>query len=446
MPLPPRRVASIASTVALTAVLAATGACGAASPPSVQAGPADTAPSSSTPAPATPTTSIVGSPPAGGTTLILGPARPLTDPPAAPGAPGAGALNPARPGANLYQGITSANPVTAAHRFLVYVPHEADGTTMVIDPTTMSVIDTFRTGAESHHVVPSWDMSTLYVAASRGDLLTPIDPVTGKPGAGIPVEDPYNLYFLPDGSAAVVVEEGNQKLTFRDPKTFEHRATLQTTCNGINHLDFSADGSYLVASCEFEGTMVKVDLVNRTVVDEITLDMGMTGKQARNGHAQPQDVRLSPDGARFFVADLQGDGVWIIDGATFRVTGFLPTGVGAHGIYPNREGTKFFVINRGTNIVGGPPRGQGSVTVLDMATEKVETTWPIPGGGSPDMGNLTPDGTQLWLGGRYDNEVYALDTRTGALVGRVRVGSHPHGLTVWPQPGRYSMGHTGNMR
>jgi DNA-binding beta-propeller fold protein YncE len=187
-------------------------------------------------------------------------------------------------------------------------------------------------------------------------------------------------------------------------------------------------------------------MATRTVVDRLAIDMRPSGKRPRSGHAQPQDVRLSADGTVFFVADLQSDGVYVVDADTFTQIGFIPTGVGAHGLYPSRDGTKLYVVNRGTNIVGGPPHGQGSVSVLDFASRTIVATWSMPGGGSPDMGNVTADGTQLWLGGRYDREVYVFDTTSGALVARIPVGTNPHGLTVWPQPGRFSLGHTGNMR
>ena len=52
----------------------------------------------------------------------------------------------------------------------------------------------------------------------------------------------------------------------------------------------------------------------------------------------------------------------------------------------------------------------------------------------------------LWLTGRYDAEVYAISTRTGRLLARIPVGRGPHGLCVWPQPGRHSLGHTGILR
>jgi YVTN family beta-propeller protein len=84
--------------------------------------------------------------------------------------------------------------------------------------------------------------------------------------------------------------------------------------------------------------------------------------------------------------------------------------------------------------------------VISFATGKVAKTWWIPGGGSPDMGGVSPDGRVLWVSGRYNGVVYAISTVTGHLLAEIPVGPQPHGLCVWPQPGRYSLGHTGVMR
>jgi len=62
------------------------------------------------------------------------------------------------------------------------------------------------------------------------------------------------------------------------------------------------------------------------------------------------------------------------------------------------------------------------------------------------MGGFSADGTVLWLAGRYRSEVYALNATTGQLLRRIPVGTQPHGLCVYPQPGRYSLGHTGVFR
>jgi len=365
-----------------------------------------------------------------------GKAGPAPAPAAAPGMP---AVIDA---SNLYSEAASGRMSAAVSGALarVYVPNVKSNDVYVIDPATFKVVDRFKVGVNPQHVVPSWDLRTLWVANNaegRTDgALTPIDPTTGKPGAAKSVDDPYNMYFTPDGGSAIVVAEALKRLDFRHPQTMVLQSSLPTPqCDGINHADFAIDGSYAIFTCEFQGGLVKIDPVNRKVLGHLKLSKG----------GMPQDIRVSPDGKLFYVADMKADGVFIVNGETFAEIGFIATGVGTHGLYPSRDGKKLYITNRGSNQMHGPPRGKGSVSVLDFATRKIEATWPIPGGGSPDMGNVSADGKLLWVSGRYDNVVYAIDTTTGA-VKTIRVGKEPHGLTVWPQPGRYSLGHTGNMR
>ena len=344
--------------------------------------------------------------------------------------------------ANLYSETTAdkLSPAVAGDLPRVYVPNRQSNDVYVIDPATFQVVDRFKAGINPQHVVPSWDLKTLWVANNaegRTDgSLTPINPKTGKPGRSIPVDDPYNMYFTPDGKSAIIVAEALKRLDFRDAQTMALQFSIATPgCAGINHADFSIDGRYAIFTCEFRGSLVKVDLVNRKVLGYIKLSKG----------GMPQDIRISPDGKVFYVADMHADGVFLVDGDTFTEIGSISTGIGSHGLYPSRDGKKLYVANRGSHKVVGPAAGKGSVSVIDFATRKLEVTWPIPNGGSPDMGNVSADGKTLWLSGRFDNVVYAIDTTTGA-VKVIPVGKEPHGLTVWPQPGRYSLGHTGNLR
>jgi len=344
----------------------------------------------------------------------------------------------------------------------VYVPNLRGNDVWVIDPATLKVVDKFKVGLGPQHVVPSWDMKTLWVAnnAERtpNGSLTPIDPKTGKPGKAIPVDDPYNMYFTPDGRSAIVVAEAYKRLDFRDPHTFELQGSLSVPrCGGINHADFSIDGRYAIFTCEFTGGVAKIDLVNRKVLGYLQLILpgkptkvvkGPDGRDetiCTTWKGMPQDIRVSPDGRTWYIADMMSDGIYVVDGESFAQTDYIRTSTGAHGLYPSRDGKRLYMPNRGSNKVHGPPKGKGGVSVLDFATRKIVAEWPIPGGGSPDMGNVSADGKQLWLSGRYDDVVYVIDTDTGA-VKQIKVGAEPHGLTVWPQPGRYSLGHTGNMR
>ena len=343
---------------------------------------------------------------------------------------------------NLYSEIRPdrLSPAVSGALSRVYVPNRQGNDVSVIDPATMKVVDRFPVGVNPQHVVPAWDLKTLWVtnnAEGRTDgTLTPIDPTTGKPGKAIAVDDPYNMYFTPDGRSAIVVAEALKRLDLRNPQTMALQGSIPVPqCKGINHADFSIEGRIAIFTCEFQGGLARIDLVGRKVLGYLKLSRG----------GMPQDIRVSPDGKIFYVADMKAGGVFVIDGDAFKEIGFLKTGIGTHGLYPSRDGSKLYVANRGSAHVFGPPRGKGSVSVIDFASRQVVTTWPIPGGGSPDMGNVSVDGKVLWLSGRFDNLVYAIDTTTGE-VRSIPVGKEPHGLTVWPQPGRYSLGHTGNMR
>jgi YVTN family beta-propeller protein len=341
--------------------------------------------------------------------------------------------------ANAQSGMLSS--IVKDHLFRVYVPNSFDKTVSVINPVTYKVIGTFTTGKNPQHITPSYDLRTLYVLNDLANSVTPINPKTGKHSANIPVFDPYNMYFTPDGRFAIVVVEAGKRLDFREAKTMKLFETVPVQCNGANHMDFTADGRFALLSCEFSGQLVKLDINNRKVLKYLTLD------SCSKKHSMPQDVRLSPDGHTFYVADMMQNGLFLIDADKFRQLGFIATGIGAHSIYPSRNGRLFYVGNRGCNSVNKcSPRGPGSISIVDPQIQKVIATWSIPGGGSPDMGNVTADGRELWLSGRYDGEVYVFDTQTGQLTHRISVGGGPHGLTVWPQPGRYSLGHTGNMR
>jgi YVTN family beta-propeller protein len=342
------------------------------------------------------------------------------------------AVSPSAPGTrrNIYRADAPNRfaPAVRGDRALVYVPNSLSNTVTVISQRTLKVIATFPTGALPQHVTPSYDLKTLYVDNDLGNTLTPIDPRSGAPRPPIPVRDPYNLYFTPDGRFAIVVAERLQRLDFRDPHTMRLEHSLPVPmCRGVDHMDFSADGRFAYASCEFSGRMIEVDLRGQRVVRTLTLGGGQTN---------PQDVKLSPDGHTLYTADMASGGVWEINPADLRMIGFLHTGAGAHGLYASRDARVMYVSNREA----------GSVSLVSFRTRRVVATWQIPPPASPDMGNVSADGRALWLSGRYNSEVYVIDTRTGRLRARIPVGQGPHGLCVWPQPGRYSLGHTGVMR
>ena len=318
------------------------------------------------------------------------------------------------------------SPVVKNYPSRIYVPNSKSNSVSIIDPKTYKVIRSFPVGKEPQHVIPSWDLKKLWVAQDLQDQITLIDPATGEKGETIHVEDPYNVYYTPDGKYAIICAERERRLDFRDAQTMKVVKRLKVPCDGVNHIDFSIDGRYLLATCEFSGELLKVDVAGQSVM----------GKLKLTPPGMPQDIKLSPDGKIFYVANMEANGVHVIDGDRLKSISFIPTGKGAHGLYVSRDSKYLYVANR----------GEGSVTLIDFKSREIAAKWQIPGGGSPDMGGVSADGKVLWLSGRYDSVVYAFDTSDGRLLARIRVGKGPHGLCVYPQPGRYSLGHTGIFR
>jgi YVTN family beta-propeller protein len=325
-----------------------------------------------------------------------------------------------------YDGANDLSPKVRGDPPRVYVPNSASNTVDVIDQRTFKIVAHYPVGRLPQHVTPSYDLKTLWVDNDAGNSLTPVSPITGRPkGKPVPVSDPYNLYFTPGGRFAIVVAEREHRLDFRFAHTMKLHRALTVPCSGVDHMDFSANGRFLLASCEFSAEMVKVDVRRERVVSVLRLPRAA---------AMPQDVKLSPDGKVFYVADMASNGVWEIDRTGRHVIGFIHTGGGAHGLYPSRNAKLLYITNR----------NEGTISVLNFATRRLVAKWDI--GGSPDMGGVSADGKVLWLSGRYNAQVYAISTKNGRVLARIPVGYGPHGVCVWPQPGRYSLGHTGILR
>ncbi|WP_202879344.1 beta-propeller fold lactonase family protein [Nocardioides cynanchi] len=323
---------------------------------------------------------------------------------------------------------------------LLYVPDSDGSTVTVISQRTHQIVRVIPVGYLSQHVVPSYDLKTLYTNSSVANQLIEINPRTGLRGRAISMPRPYNLYFTPDGKTAVVMIEEYDTIRFADPHTWKTIDDLKEPgCLGPNHADFSGNGRFFVVTCEFSGELLKIGTLSHQVEGVIHFDPQPTAPHAdpmTMGKSVPQDVRISPDGTTFYVADMGTNELRLIDAKTFKQVGVIGMPRMPHGIYPSRDGTRLYVSDRGA----------GEVSVLDPASNKIVDTWVIPGGGSPDMGGVSADGRTLWLSGRNDGVVYGFDTATGHLIAKIPVGGSPHGIAVWPQPGRYSLGHTGNMR
>jgi YVTN family beta-propeller protein len=351
--------------------------------------------------------------------------------PSASAAPTAEATPSEPPVGGIYAGPASGvlDPRVAHLPPRVYVPNETSNDVAVIDPETFEIVGRFAAGAAPEHISPDWDFSKLYVSNMNGATLTVIDPETQQSTETMNVPFPYNLFFTPDGSKAIIVADylgadmvADNGLYFYDRETWQLLKFVQVPWPGVNHLDFTADGRYLMVTCESAGVVVKIDTVEMEIVG--TVEVG----------GSPLDIRLAPDGDVFYVANQGTHGVDVIDAEALAAIAFIPTSSGAHAFAFSRDASRLFVTNRLEN----------TISVIDLATRTVVDTWQA--GGSPDMATVSPDGSQLWISNRFHGTVTVFDPETGEQLANIQTGGNPHGLTYWPQPGTISLGHNGNMR
>jgi YVTN family beta-propeller protein len=325
-------------------------------------------------------------------------------------------------GVYAYIGPGNLDPALAGLRPMVYVPNELGGSVTIIDATTFKVLKTIQVGSYPHHVTPGWDMRSLLVNNMKSSTLAVIDPWSNTKVGRVPVAAPYNLYFTPDGTTAIDIAEPLDRVVFYDRSTWVRLGRVAIPTRGPDHADFSADGSYFLISTEYGGWVYKVDVSQRAIV--AALQVG----------GSPVDIKLSADGSIFYVANQGRGGVSLIDPASMTEIGFLPTGAGTHGFAVSRDGASLYTSNRRS----------GTISVIDFATRAVVATWQV--GGSPDMLSVSTDGSQLWASNRWNDTVSVFDTGDGHRLARIRVGNAPHGLTYFPQPGRFSLGHNGVYR
>ena len=309
---------------------------------------------------------------------------------------GGGGASVARPARNVYAADTPTALAATARRALdrIYVPETLGNAVDEIDPSTFKVVRRFSVPEEPQHVTPSWDLRTLWVDSDKGNTLTPIDPQTGRAGKPRPVADPYNLYFTPDGHRAIVVAERLQRLDFLDPHTLRLKHTTPVHCPGIDHMDFTADGRRALASCEFSGKLAVLDVRRERISGTCSCTAARCPRTS--GSAPTVAGSTSP--------------TWptAASGGSTRRRCIRP---GSSRPAPartascsSRDAKRLFISNR----------GEGTISVLDLATNHLVARWRIPGGGSPDMGGVSASGRVLWLSGRWNSEVYAISHRAPA--------------------------------
>jgi YVTN family beta-propeller protein len=222
---------------------------------------------------------------------------------------------------------------------------------------------------------------------------------------------PFEVAFTPDGARALVTEYDEGALAVIDAasgRVLRHVPTGGTQPTG---LAVTPDGKLAVVTNSFSGS---VAFINLQTFSAATLPMpGM-----------PYDVVLSPDGGTAYVSVSQLDHVAVVDVASRRVTGEVPTGRRPRALALTPDGRTLAAANM----------TQGSVSFLDTAARTAIGQGPTPAVNMRGVA-IYPDGRRAYCVGQRAQNERPTETAIGIWSNQafhVRPGGGPNGdENIW---------------
>ena len=192
-----------------------------------------------------------------------------------------------------------------------------------------------------------------------------------------------------------------------------------------------AQGPRIYVTNEASGNLTVIDALSLTWLTNVKL-----GKR-------PRGIRLSPDKTTLYIAlsgspiagpgvdestlpppDRQADGIGVVDVRSNRLLKVLKSGPDPEQLAVSADGTRLFVANEDA----------ARATVIDIARGTIVKEVPI--GEEPEGVTVRPDGREVFVTSEQDNAVFAIDTTTLSVAGRIEVGARPRSIACLPNGSR----------
>ena len=316
---------------------------------------------------------------------------------------GSAAASPARtrPGP---AGAVSATP----GRLVALIANSMSDTLTLADGRALEPASVLKVGREPHKFRQSRDGRAVYSCNTTSNEMLEIDLATLRVRRRIPMLDPYNVLFTPDGRYLYKVAYRYDFMEIHDGETFRRLKRVRTG-RQPSHVWFSPDGRWFVNTNQHSNSVTVIDTQTMAVARTLAVD------------PLPAGIQISRDGHAMFVASHVGT-ISVFATDEWKLTRTVRSGKGAHEMVATRDGRTIYVTNRYEN----------TTSVFDVAAQRVVAKFPVPDG--PDMPMLTPDGSQLWVSGRFGNTATVVDTRTLKILSTFPTGRSPHGIFLATAP------------
>jgi YVTN family beta-propeller protein len=189
---------------------------------------------------------------------------------------------------------------------------------------------------------------------------------------------------------------------------------------------------------------VRVYVTNETSGDLTVIDAGTQAVIATAPLGKrPRGIQVSPDGKSLYVAlsgsppappgvdekslpppDRTADGIGEVDVATNKVKRVIHAGNDPEQLAVSADGTRLYVANEDA----------AQVSVVDVASGGIVASVKI--GEEPEGVAIRPDGREVYVTSEGDGAVFAIDTQTNKVISRIPVGHRPRSIGFLPNGSR----------
>ena len=284
-----------------------------------------------------------------------------------------------------------------------FVPLIVGGGVAIVDTSSYQWVAASAQETNPYGVAALPDASKVYVTEAGTNLVSVIDPATGKAisDTGIVVGVyPHGIAVSPDGARAYVANTGpdtgpggSDTLSVIDTGTDTAAGTL-TVGQAPQMVAVSPDGRRVYATCR-RGVFVA---------------QASSGRSEQLGDALhgPQGIALSPDGETLYVTDPARDQLVVLDAARGRLRARVPVGTTPWGVALTSDASSVYVTNANDD----------TVSVIDPASNRVTARIGVP----RIPTGISAYGGEMWVAGNVSSTLSVLDTSSGKVTQTIDFG------------------------
>lgn len=333
------------------------------------------------------------------------------------------------------------------------VLEKSDNAMAMVDPGSMKVVARVPAGTDPHEIVASTDGRVAYISNYGGtdsDLhtISVVDLLAHKELPAIDLgalRSAHGLFYV--GDKLYFTVETNKAFGRYDPAAKSIDWVLGTGQDRTHMVYVFEDLQRVVTSNVNSATISIIEHVDGPSFGPPPAGAAAGAPPARAPGMPPgaaprktwrvtnvpagkgvEGFDVSPDGKEIWAANA-GDGtVTIIDVASKKVTQTMPISVNRANRLKFTPDGKLVLIS---GLGGGPDsNGAGNVEIVDAATHQQVKSFNLGGGSGGIL--MVPDGSKAFVAVSEKNKVVAIDLKELKVIGEIPTGKNPDGL-AWAQ-------------